>query len=135
MEIDHVAYDVPRFGFLFEDVAHAGNAVLKPDGAHRHGRRVENQGVLGLDLVELELETQFACEVIKDVAQDVDAVGESVYRDAAPLAAERQRREQSRKTEHMVAVEMRQEDVAQTRELETLGLELPLGALAAVYHI
>ncbi len=134
VKIDHVATDVSLFRFLLEYVAHGRHPVVKLHGPDRERGGVEYDGVFRLYDVELEVVTQVFREKIENLAHYPFTLLESVDSKASARAPERESREKTGEPEHVIAVQMGQKNMSESRKLEPCLLERSLRPFAAVDH-
>ena len=134
MEGYHIRYDMPLFGLLAEDKAHGGHPVAQRHGLHRQRVVLIYHCALRLDDVILDSKGGVVAKDVHHLLQYLGALLKGVHHDRAAAIVQRQRGEQPRQPQEMVAVEVRDEDVIETREFQMHAPQLQLCPLAAIDH-
>ncbi|CCX44647.1 unknown [Prevotella sp. CAG:1031] len=124
-----------RFGLFGKSEPYAGNAVIERKRADSKPGGVDEQlAAVGVEYVPLEVEGDVVADDVEHVTEHIGAALEDMDCHRALHVVEGQRREQSGKTEKVVAVEMRYEYMSQAAERYLHAPHHCLGALAAVDH-
>ena len=134
MEVTHGAVDMAQPGLLLKYIAHRRNLVLQGHCPHKQRGVFKHNRLFGPYDVELHIYRQTTVEIIKHRAQYLPPVLKRVDGDVALQTGEGHGAYEAGKTEHMVAVHMRQEYMVEPRKLEALPLQLLLRPLAAIHH-
>jgi hypothetical protein len=99
--------------FLLKYESDGRNPMVKRDCAHSKRRGIEYDSLFLSYYIELNLEREISCEEIEDSVKYSFPVGECVYNHFTPGSTQSERGNQSRKTEHMVAVEVCEENMTE----------------------
>ena len=136
VEVYHVTANVWQAGLFAEHVAAAGNAVLQGDGADAEALVfVDDLALCGVYGVELNGKRQSIAKGVKLQFQYGLQFGRRIDAQHAGAAQQGEGGNQANQSEAVVAVQVRNEDAAQTRKFESGFPHLQLGSLTAVYHV
>ena len=136
IEIRHLADDMRLLRFLGKEIAAGGNPVLQRDGVDRQRTVFHHQRMAaGIDRIETHFELHAPAEQIHHGTQVSLDLLRTVHDQLAGASQHAERGDQSRQTEAVVAMQMRDEDMGETAETDAHPPHLHLGTFPTINHI